>query len=454
MELNFSIGRTARLPARVRPRAVSAVMRVFACGAVMIAAAASADPNAELSTTQIDLGVIEQGQVVDVPLSIRNTGDAPLTIEKIQFSCHCVSARELTADEKTVPPGGERALPITYDPMSYLGSREALIVIRTNDPDEPALQARLTTTIVAPVVMTPRVLRWGPTVKGSTLEAEIRVKPGVADSELELLSIEVPHPDLEFTRSISEQDGEIVIDAAFKIADSARIGELNTVIEAQVQLADRQFPVRTPLSLYVMGDVVVRPPQIVSINRPLQPGEQISTITLLWTQPERPIDLLDTKTTGPIRASTRQLPDRFEIDVFVLADAEPGPQSGQVDLFSTSGDQPVTVVPIYFLVGSGVVVEPAAVALEVADGTAAADVTLRVPDGAVAISGVHSDVEGVTASLVDDAAGKDGTVVAVRYQGEADALPKTGYLTVDAKSAPPVRVPVVVRASPEGNTKP
>lgn len=321
-------------------------------GLLLIAAAAHGGPVAELSSHDIDLGVIQQGKIYDVPLSVRNTGDAPLTIKKLQFSCHCASARELTAEERVVPPGGEQLLPITYDPMNYTGHRQTIIAITTDDPENPFLEARLTVNIVMPVVMAPRVLRWGPTAKGATLSKEIRVKPGIPGNTIELLNIHVPNPDIEFTKSISEDAGEIVVQAEFTIADTARIGELNTIVEAQVQTDERQFPVQIPLSLFVMGDATVRPHQIVSINRPVQPGERISTVSLFWTQPEHPVKLLEARTHGDVRTHVRPMPDRFEVDVFVADDAAPGPNAGSVELVSTSQDEPVSSVPVYFLVGT------------------------------------------------------------------------------------------------------
>lgn len=404
---------------------------VFACLVTLAAATAFAGPVAELSTHNIDLGVIEQGKIVDVPLSVRNTGDAPLTIQKIQFSCHCVSARELTPEERVVPPGAEQVLPIVYDPMNYTGQRHAIIAVTTDDPENPFLEARVDTTIVTPVVMTPPALRWGPTVKGSTLEAQIRLKPGVPGSELTLLNIHVPHPDLEFTKTITEDAGEIVVQAAFRIADSARIGELNSIVEAQVELGDRQFPVRSPLSLFVMGDVMVRPPQVVSINRPIPRGERISTISLLWTRPESPIDLIDLRTGGAIRTETRPMPDRIEVDVFVAADAPAGANAARVELFSTSADEPVSTVPIYFLVQESAALVPSAAVLAPGERV---QVTLRSERQPTA---ARSELAGISATLADAA-------VDIRADETAQA-PSTGDVIVEFEDAPAVRIPVVVR---------
>ncbi len=152
----------------------------------------------------MDLGVIARGQVVNVPLSLKNTGDSPLTIDKIQFSCHCVSARELTQAERNLAPGEERVLPLTYDPLNYTGPRQAMVMVSTNDPRNPILQANVRVQIVDPVTVTPRALRWGPHRRGTVLTEEIRVQPGIPGGPLELISMTVSDPRIELTTVIGD----------------------------------------------------------------------------------------------------------------------------------------------------------------------------------------------------------------------------------------------------------
>lgn len=421
-------------------------MRVWTILSVLsVGAAASGEPRAALSSAEVDLGVIEQKNVVSVPLIVRNDGDAPFTIEKIQFSCHCLSVRALTENERVVTPGEKFDLPITYDPMEYTGPREATVMIATSDPKNRLLQARVKTTIVTPVVVAPRTFRWGERVRGTVIAAEIQLKPGVSGSKVELVDVAVPHPAIEFTYDVTHDGVEKRLDASFKIRPDAPLGALHSIVEATVRLDGRTFPIRIPLSLQVIGDMVVRPPQVVSVNRPSPPGDAISTLTVLPRVPNKAIRVLKVVATGGIRAVERSAKNETVVDLFVADDAAPGPHAGEIQIFSTSEDVPVASIPVYFNVGSAIAVHPSSLAIA-PDGEAArsAELTVRMLSKSATISRVRTTVEEISARL-EDGGDRAARNIVVEYNGSQGALPITGYVTIELSTGAAVNVPVVVR---------
>ncbi|MFP3853739.1 MAG: DUF1573 domain-containing protein [Anaerolineales bacterium] len=103
---------------------------VAACGP-------AGEPDIQLSSDHIDLGTVNNGQVEEFSVDVRNTGTAPLIIEAVTTSCGCTSA---SVSPETIQPGQTGALHVTYDSGAhgpeFSGEAERQVFIASNDPDE------------------------------------------------------------------------------------------------------------------------------------------------------------------------------------------------------------------------------------------------------------------------------------------------------------------------------
>ncbi|MBK8909195.1 MAG: DUF1573 domain-containing protein [Rhodospirillales bacterium] len=68
---------------------------------------------------------------------VRNTGEAPLTINRAYTTCGCTTA-EISAD--TIPPGKAVTVELRFDAGFHDSAGQTVrrgIIIETNDPDQP-----------------------------------------------------------------------------------------------------------------------------------------------------------------------------------------------------------------------------------------------------------------------------------------------------------------------------
>jgi hypothetical protein len=86
----------------------------------------------ELSERVYDFGQVWQGQPAQREFTIKNIGDAPLTIS-LRSSCGCTVA---TKPKSPLPPGEQDTFSITYD-TKLLGKAHKRVTLTSNDPAQP-----------------------------------------------------------------------------------------------------------------------------------------------------------------------------------------------------------------------------------------------------------------------------------------------------------------------------
>jgi len=98
-----------------------------------------------------DFGRVARGTVVTRRFQIRNAGDAPLEIERMEFSTPGMRARV----GATVAPGASSAVEIDWDTSHYTREAEGSVRLFLNDPATPRLVLTLTGFVVSPVDVEP-----------------------------------------------------------------------------------------------------------------------------------------------------------------------------------------------------------------------------------------------------------------------------------------------------------
>jgi hypothetical protein len=105
-----------------------------------------AAPRIRVEPDSFDFGRALPGKTLRKEFTIRNFGDADLTIESVSTTCGCTAA--LAADRR-VPPGGSTALRVTLETRTYSGKVERQVLLRSNDPKTPLVQVRVSATVEA-----------------------------------------------------------------------------------------------------------------------------------------------------------------------------------------------------------------------------------------------------------------------------------------------------------------
>lgn len=108
---------------------------IMALCLLMSLALLEAEPQVELKRASFKFGKVKEGEKVKGELTLSNTGSSPLNIN-IVSSCSCL----LAGDNKfSLAPGEKRSSAFTFDTLHYQGPIVKVIVIESNDPENPKL---------------------------------------------------------------------------------------------------------------------------------------------------------------------------------------------------------------------------------------------------------------------------------------------------------------------------
>jgi hypothetical protein len=104
----------------------------------------------ELSATEFDFGNVANTGAVSEVFQVRNVGRGVLEITGVSTSCGCTTA---TVDGRSLGPGEETDLTVTYDPQVHGGETGdflRVVYVRSNDPDAPEASLTIRVTVVGP----------------------------------------------------------------------------------------------------------------------------------------------------------------------------------------------------------------------------------------------------------------------------------------------------------------
>lgn len=88
----------------------------------------------ELVPPQYEFGTVEQGTIVRALFKVKNTGETPIQIQDIKPSCGCTVA---SWDQDPIPPGGEKAITVSFNTAGKIGKQRKSIVVLTSDGGPP-----------------------------------------------------------------------------------------------------------------------------------------------------------------------------------------------------------------------------------------------------------------------------------------------------------------------------
>ncbi|MBK9127778.1 MAG: DUF1573 domain-containing protein [Phycisphaerales bacterium] len=102
---------------------------------LLLTATAMAGPRLEISSREWNFGEVWQGEPLAVKVTLKNTGDEPLTLD-VKSSCGCTVP---TKPKSPLGPGESDVMEIKYDSGHRRGAANQTVTITTNDPVEPAV---------------------------------------------------------------------------------------------------------------------------------------------------------------------------------------------------------------------------------------------------------------------------------------------------------------------------
>lgn len=411
----------------------------------------SAAPKIFVDPSELDMGRVRQGESVEKDLEVRNVGDQPLVIDHLTSSCPCATFKALPPEASTIEPGGMRAITIKYTPDAREGDSGAAMVVYSNDPETPALVVDLKVFIEVLVsVRPPGGVHWGLAPRGFPLKKDLIIAPGDPANDITLLDIQCEQAGVIIHSEKLARPEARVLKITFDLAPETPLGPLATAVKARVRVGEEEADLLVPFKGEVLGDMFLSPPAIISPKTAYAQGQKISQITIQSSTGGAPPDVLGAMAVGPISAVISKNVDATQHTVAIHAaeNAPPGPQSGTVYVMTTSADQPIVAVPIYFRMGSPVVFEPDQVVLHPGDHT---PVQLKVSDavrGALTIMNTRFEPDCIEVRLVrpQQTGPEEPAILAVQPAATPDPAKLTTILVVetDAPGAQALNVPILI----------
>ena len=307
------------------------------------------------------MGRVKQGRVSEKPLTVKNLGDSPLVIESLASSCPCATVSPLSQADSTVPPGDSRVLSVRYTADERAGDSGATIEIHSNDPDLPVIVADLNVFIEMPVVIyPPDGVHWGLAPRGFPLNKALMIGPGDIAKDIELMSVRCSVPGVRIESERVEEADRRYLRLTFALGADLPLGSLDAELIARVRVGEEVTDLSIPFRGNVVGDLLLSPPAIVSPKTAYSQGQRISEITVRSSTGGIAPEVVGAMAVGPVKAliEKKEVSDRHVIGVYAAQNAPSGPQSATVYVMTTSRDEPIVAVPIYFRMGSSVACEP------------------------------------------------------------------------------------------------
>lgn len=120
-------------------RAGLCALLALAAGAALSGTARAA-PRIEFDHLEHHFGRVVQGKIVATSFPVKNAGDQDLVLLEATTPCGCTAV----LPEKTVlAPGEWSRIDVTYDSAARSGEVERIITVRSNDPEQPAVELKV-----------------------------------------------------------------------------------------------------------------------------------------------------------------------------------------------------------------------------------------------------------------------------------------------------------------------
>jgi len=127
-----------------RRRALWAIL--FFLGALAPAAGAgSPAPRIRVDPEGFDFGRVLPRRTLRKEFRVLNLGEGPLEITGVSKSCGCTRA---VVGETTLEPGASTTLNVEVETRNSRGRIQQQVIVRSNDPQTPLLEVKLTATVV------------------------------------------------------------------------------------------------------------------------------------------------------------------------------------------------------------------------------------------------------------------------------------------------------------------
>ncbi len=249
-------------------------------------------PRIDVEPKTVRLGEVYVGDAGYGELTIRNTGDAPLIISKIEKSCGC-TATFLAEEDKIIQPGGQSKVKVELRPNKTQSASDVftkVITIVSNDPYKSNLRVGVECIAKIGVEANPsNLLIDEPGLKvGESRTMEVVVAAANAEP-FHITDVEIPESAalaVEYDKNTKQISHKL----------NVRIGPVNEAANVTANLKVHTDHSRTKLvNVYVLAKVqrlVTLTPTYLNLGQ-VEPGAVVEQQVQLRAEDDRRIETLD-----------------------------------------------------------------------------------------------------------------------------------------------------------------
>lgn len=404
------------------------------------------------------LGNVIEGDKVTVTWLLENHGDAPLVIDRTRASCGCTVVK-LADDQKTIPPRGSLTLEAEFNSSGRRDLQNKAVTIFTNDPVEPATTLEFRAMVERLFEMKPagtvnlRSIR-----RGQSATATLDIVPATGKKRIEVTAIAPEDPAVlaatsEFLKSKNGAGQRI----RFVVPATAPVGPFRTSAEVSLRVdgVERQQVVR--IWGQVVGPVVWTPKVVDASRHDSRPGKKLTPVTIRSSD-DAALDIFEVSA-GPLLDAQvepigqKQKRTAYRVILTVRDGVPAGPFAAELNVETSSLDQPLVRVPVFGIVAPVVAIDPPIVLFR-QDGTLPGSrrrLKLQTAPGAAlnlkAISCDHPNVQAVI-DAESSAPYNHVRFLDVRLTGEVPPGRQEAVLAIetDVAGAERLEIPVVIHA--------
>jgi hypothetical protein len=238
----------------IKPKAAPAAIVCLLLAASPLLAAKT--PRIKFQEETWNFGKVKEGTALSHEFVFKNTGDADLVIEKVRTSCGCTAA---LASDKTVAPGKEGKIGVSFDSRSYAGKVVKYVYVDSNDPVDPNKELSVAADVEIPprarIDVIPYNLDLGLLLEGEEIKGQFALS-NVGELEL---TAECVHRDAKYFVKGKPISFPVKIAAGksleveFRVPAEPRKGMIREYI-----LVKSNDPVRSTVSIYISGFLITR----------------------------------------------------------------------------------------------------------------------------------------------------------------------------------------------------
>ena len=350
-----------------------------------------------------DLGVVVEGDKVEVVWVLENQGTADLVIKSAKAECGCTIVK-LTEDQKTIRPGESLQFKAEFDSTGRGGDQTKAVAVTTNDPVEPVVKLKFRAEVNRLFDMKPfRNLHLRTVHRGEKLAQTLEITPGKGRKKVTLVdAVMEDFAPIIFEAEVLETSAGTGVKINLVMSEDIPLGRLRTSAMLHLDIDGIERYVKMPISGNVVGALSAQPLIVNAIAHMSPRGHKLAPVTVRSTN-RQPFKILEADAGPAIAVSIetgRKKPEGsdYQIGLTIRDDAPPGPLGTTLRILTDSLDQPVLTIPIFLRVAPPVIIDPPLVLLR-QDGTLVGTnrrVKLRAsPFAQFEVSSVQCDNPGV-----------------------------------------------------------